>query len=148
MNTDEACDCCYSSYRDQIETDSHHPADSSGSLCYNCHMPHTTYTLLKGIRSHQISGPNISTTLSTGRQMLAIFVILIGLWRGVRRSCRIGMAKNRFHSMRINRAFRRPFCGCCAAMPHRERSWPSREDGNRREMLPARTGCRHIWPVC
>jgi hypothetical protein len=30
-------------------------------------MPHTTYTLLKGIRSHQISSPNAATTLATGR---------------------------------------------------------------------------------
>ncbi|QDT09968.1 multiheme c-type cytochrome [Planctomycetes bacterium K23_9] len=37
----------------------HHPAGSSGSSCYNCHMPHTAYGLLKAIRNHQISSPNI-----------------------------------------------------------------------------------------
>src|SRR5262249_53740894 len=33
----------------------HHRAGSAGSACENCHMPHTTYGLLKTIRSHQIS---------------------------------------------------------------------------------------------
>jgi predicted CXXCH cytochrome family protein len=67
MDTNEACYRCHSSFRQQLETHSHHLANSSGSLCYNCHMPHTTYTLLKGIRSHQISSPNVATTLATGR---------------------------------------------------------------------------------
>src|SRR6185295_14905062 len=44
-----------------------HRAGSSGSSCYNCHMPHTTYGLLKTIRSHQISSPSVQTTLATGR---------------------------------------------------------------------------------
>ena len=44
-----------------------HRADSSGSSCYNCHMPFTTYGLLKTIRSHQISSPSVQSTLATGR---------------------------------------------------------------------------------
>lgn len=67
MDTNEACYRCHLSYRDQIATHTHHLADSSGSLCYNCHMPHTTYALLKGIRSHQISSPNVAVTVATGR---------------------------------------------------------------------------------
>ena len=39
----------------------HHAAGSSGSRCYNCHMPHTTYGLLKAMRSHQISSPDAGT---------------------------------------------------------------------------------------
>lgn len=46
---------------------SRHPAGSSGDLCYNCHMPHTTYALLKGVRQHQIDSPRVETTLATGR---------------------------------------------------------------------------------
>jgi hypothetical protein len=46
---------------------SHHRAGSSGSACENCHMPHTTYGLLKTIRSHQISSPSVQTTIDTGR---------------------------------------------------------------------------------
>lgn len=44
-----------------------HRTDSSGSSCYNCHMPHTTYGLLKTIRSHQISSPSVQASLDTGR---------------------------------------------------------------------------------
>src|SRR5690606_4637660 len=28
-------------------------------LCYNCHMPRTTYALLKSIRSHRITSPRV-----------------------------------------------------------------------------------------
>ncbi|MCA9136584.1 MAG: hypothetical protein KDB00_07490 [Planctomycetales bacterium] len=38
----------------------HHAAESTGSKCYNCHMPHTAYGLLKSIRNHQISSPNVA----------------------------------------------------------------------------------------
>jgi len=46
---------------------SHHRAASPGSACENCHMPQTTYGLLKTIRSHQISSPSVQATLETGR---------------------------------------------------------------------------------
>ena len=44
-----------------------HQAGSSGSLCYNCHMPFTTYGVLKAIRSHQVSSPRVEVQLATGR---------------------------------------------------------------------------------
>lgn len=53
--------------RQAIEAHTHHGADSAGSSCYNCHMPYTTYGLLKTIRSHQISSPSATVTLRTGR---------------------------------------------------------------------------------
>jgi len=46
---------------------SHHRAGSPGGVCENCHMPHTTYGLLKTIRSHQISSPSVAAALETGR---------------------------------------------------------------------------------
>jgi hypothetical protein len=46
---------------------SHHGAESAGSSCVECHMPHTTYGLLKTIRSHQISSPSVAATVATGR---------------------------------------------------------------------------------
>jgi hypothetical protein len=49
------------------EAHTHHRADSAGSSCYNCHMPFTTYGLLKTIRSHQISSPSVQSTQATGR---------------------------------------------------------------------------------
>ena len=45
----------------------HHAAGSSGSNCYNCHMPHTAYGLLKAIRNHTISSPNVSDEIAAGR---------------------------------------------------------------------------------
>jgi len=54
METNEACLQCHDDFRDNLTAHTHHAADSTGSLCYNCHMPHTTYGLLSGIRSHQI----------------------------------------------------------------------------------------------
>ena len=32
------------------------------SRCYNCHMPYTTYGLLKTIRSHTVSSPSVAET--------------------------------------------------------------------------------------
>ena len=38
-----------------------------GSRCYNCHMPHTTFGLLRAMRSHQVSSPNVRESLDYGR---------------------------------------------------------------------------------
>ena len=65
----DACLQCHKEFSEQdaLTAHTHHAADSSGSLCYNCHMPHTSYGLLKAIRSHQISSPDVHVDLSTGR---------------------------------------------------------------------------------
>src|SRR5205085_1722539 len=34
---------------------------------YNCHMPYTTYGLLRTLRSHQISSPSVAASVQTGR---------------------------------------------------------------------------------
>jgi hypothetical protein len=62
-----ACTPCHSAIGASVAAHTHHPAESSGSSCYNCHMPHTTYGLLKTIRSHQISSPSVQASLDTGR---------------------------------------------------------------------------------
>jgi cytochrome c552/cytochrome c554/c'-like protein len=64
-----ACRQCHAMDRDTkpIAEHTHHRADSSGSVCMNCHMPYTTYGLLKTIRSHQIGNPSVKATLDTGR---------------------------------------------------------------------------------
>lgn len=67
METNQACLQCHGDYATKLEEHTRHPAGSSGSLCYNCHMPHTTYALLKGIRSHQVSSPNVRESLDHGR---------------------------------------------------------------------------------
>lgn len=67
MESDRACLQCHESFKDKIAAHSHHAADSAGSRCYNCHMPHTNYGLLKAIRSHQVSSPDVAVSLKTGR---------------------------------------------------------------------------------
>lgn len=67
MRTNEACYQCHEAYRAKLEAHTRHRADSSGSECYNCHMPHTNWGLLKAIRSHQVTSPAVQTTLLTGR---------------------------------------------------------------------------------
>jgi len=62
-----ACSSCHAAIGGDLAAHTHHPADSTGSSCYNCHMPHTTYGLLKTIRSHQISSPTVQASLDTGR---------------------------------------------------------------------------------
>ena len=40
---------------------------SAGSSCVNCHMPHTTYGLMKGTRDHRIASPSVTVSMRTGR---------------------------------------------------------------------------------
>jgi hypothetical protein len=65
--SNEACLQCHESFLDRISEHTHHLAESSGSSCYNCHMPHTSFGLLKSIRSHRIDSPSVATTLQSGR---------------------------------------------------------------------------------
>ena len=65
----KACLQCHEKFSQpsQLTAHTHHSPASSGSDCYNCHMPHTTYGVLKGIRSHQISSPRVLDDIQTGR---------------------------------------------------------------------------------
>jgi hypothetical protein len=69
MDGNQACTQCHSDLENKelISSHTHHPAESAGSLCYNCHMPHTAYGLLKSTRSHQIDNPSVAASLETGR---------------------------------------------------------------------------------
>jgi len=67
MRGDEACLQCHERFREDPEQHTHHLAGSNGSRCYNCHMPYTTYGLLKAIRSHQVSSPSVAESVETGR---------------------------------------------------------------------------------
>jgi len=67
MESNAACIQCHPSFEKNLEAHTHHAAGSSGSLCYNCHMPHTTYGLLKALRSHQITSPSVQSSVQTGR---------------------------------------------------------------------------------
>ena len=68
MDSNEACFKCHENLRDNLTSHTNHAADSTVSSCYNCHMPHTSYGLLKAARSHQISNPSVPETLLVGRQ--------------------------------------------------------------------------------
>jgi hypothetical protein len=63
---DAACLQCHASAR-YSNGHTKHQSGSAGSTCYNCHMPYTTYGLLRGLRSHQISSPSVEVSLHTGR---------------------------------------------------------------------------------
>lgn len=67
MAGNAACTQCHAEIGADVSRHTHHDVSSTGSLCYNCHMPHTTYGLLKAIRSHQIDSPAVSDTLRSGR---------------------------------------------------------------------------------
>lgn len=64
-----ACTQCHERFREPAAVTAHtrHSGNSSGSECYNCHMPHTTYGVLSAIRSHQVSSPKVADQLATGR---------------------------------------------------------------------------------
>lgn len=64
---DRGCLQCHRDYAQDLERHTHHAATSEGSRCYNCHMPYTSYGLLKGIRSHRIGVPNVTETVMAGR---------------------------------------------------------------------------------
>lgn len=66
---DRQCTQCHPQWADPAGLESHtrHFADSSGSRCVNCHMPHTVYGLTKAIRSHQISIPSVEESVVHGR---------------------------------------------------------------------------------
>ncbi len=70
MDGDRACTSCHPSIASSpaaLTAHTGHGAESSGSRCYNCHMPYTTYGLLKTIRSHTVSSPSVAESVEHGR---------------------------------------------------------------------------------
>jgi len=67
MDSDAACLQCHQTMAANIPAHTHHDKDSSGSRCYNCHMPRTTFGLLHAIRSHQVSSPTVKESVDYGR---------------------------------------------------------------------------------
>lgn len=69
MNGNQACVQCHPEYEsdEALTRHTHHPADSAGSQCYNCHMPNTSFGLLKAMRSHQIDTPDVRDSTEVGR---------------------------------------------------------------------------------
>lgn len=69
MDGNQACTNCHTGLAaaSGLTAHSRHEAGSSGSSCYNCHMPYTTYGLLKTIRSHTVSSPSLAESVESGR---------------------------------------------------------------------------------
>ncbi len=69
MRSNQSCLQCHGELTDDAALTHHtrHSPTSSGSSCTNCHMPHTTWGLMKATRSHEISSPSVQVQLDTGR---------------------------------------------------------------------------------
>lgn len=68
MHSNQACTMCHGQpqFRDELSSHTHHPVDSGGSECMNCHMPHTSYALFRAVRNHRIDSPRTATSLQVG----------------------------------------------------------------------------------
>lgn len=68
MRGDQACLQCHTRFTgSRLTQHTHHAAGSTGSRCYNCHMPHTSYALLGAIRSHRVDSPKVVSIRGGGR---------------------------------------------------------------------------------
>jgi Cytochrome c554 and c-prime len=69
MGGNQACLQCHPKFEsaEALTAHTHHAPESSGSTCYNCHMPWTVYGIMKAHRSHQIDSPSVAATVATGR---------------------------------------------------------------------------------
>jgi hypothetical protein len=67
MDGDQACLQCHGSFVEDIAAHTHHREDSTGSSCYNCHMPYTDWGLMKSQREHKIDSPTVAESVHTGR---------------------------------------------------------------------------------
>lgn len=63
----QACLQCHPGFAERLHEHTHHRANSTGSQCQNCHMPHTSFALLKAIRSHRIDSPRISADSTSSK---------------------------------------------------------------------------------
>ena len=67
MDSDGACTQCHAEVATNLSAHTNHDTDSTGSRCYNCHMPYTSYGLMRAIRSHTITSPSVQESVEVGR---------------------------------------------------------------------------------
>jgi len=65
--TNQDCLQCHGEIARDISAHTFHAPESAGSSCYDCHMPHSSYGLLRAVRSHQVSSPNVLESVEHGR---------------------------------------------------------------------------------
>jgi predicted CXXCH cytochrome family protein len=64
---DAPCLRCHQDLRARIVQHSGHPADSAGARCMSCHMPREVYGVMTMHRSHDISIPDVASSLAAGK---------------------------------------------------------------------------------
>lgn len=67
MRGDAACTQCHVEFAANSIAHTRHEVSSEGSRCQNCHLPHTSYGLLKASRSHRVSSPSVEAGVAAGR---------------------------------------------------------------------------------
>lgn len=67
MRGDRACTQCHEEYVGEAAVREHTRHEPESASCYDCHMPYTTFGLLKAIRSHTVTSPTVQETVESGR---------------------------------------------------------------------------------
>lgn len=69
MKTNAACTQCHQQFSTpaQLVEHSKHSAESTGSLCYNCHMPSIVYGIMSAHRTHDITNPRPDETVQLNK---------------------------------------------------------------------------------
>jgi len=69
MKTNAACNQCHEQFAkpSQLVEHTKHSAESTGSLCYNCHMPRIVYGIMAAHRTHDITNPQPEETVRFGK---------------------------------------------------------------------------------
>ncbi len=67
--TNLACTACHPGFASPaaLTAHTHHPSESAGSLCYNCHMPRVVFGVMSAHRTHDISNPRPADTAAHGK---------------------------------------------------------------------------------
>ena len=68
MEGNEACLQCHSDFQGvALVEHTHHESESTGNLCYNCHMSYSVYGIQKAHRSHTVASPSVAESVDVGR---------------------------------------------------------------------------------
>ena len=65
--SDATCLSCHEPIKARLAAHTHHAPGSAGNSCYDCHLPHTSFGLLRAVRSHQVSKPSVAESVKFGR---------------------------------------------------------------------------------
>ena len=57
VQSNQLCTECHIKYKNELVSHTHHPSESEGSRCIECHMPRTQLDLQMTVRDHTIGSP-------------------------------------------------------------------------------------------